>query len=147
MIEEGKNVSHAENKKYVFSIIKIILLTNIPAIVFLPADVKNSLGWILGSIASAANFWFMTYKVYRLSPDADSKSAHINTSKVFMLRFLFLIVWSVFVLAVIRPNVVSFCIGLLAAQVSVFIYHIYYVLTHGKLKKYFRSEDEEKTQS
>jgi len=131
-----------ENKKFVFTILIIILLTNIPAIIMLIPDFKNSIGWIMGSVASAVNFWFLAHKTTALNPEAGRKSVAAIMSKAFILRYAFLIVWSLFVMLYVRPNILAYCLGLFSAQFSLVIYHIYILLTTGTLGKYFISEEE-----
>ena len=125
-----------DNKKYVFMILKIIFFTNLPAIILLPVHFKTGIGWILGSFASAVNFWFMAMHTLSLDP-VYAKANVANTTKKLLLRFLFLIVWSVLVLLFVKPELVTFCLGLLAAQIAIFMYHIYYSIKNGKLGKYF----------
>jgi len=129
-----------ENKKFVFSILKIILLTNIPALIMLIPEFKSSIGWMTGSLASAVNFWFMAQKALQLSPENSHKANAIKTSKVFVFRYAFLIGWSAFVLVVIKPELIAFCLGLLAAQLAVVLYHVYNALTKGVLGKYYDRE-------
>jgi len=131
-----------ENRKFVFLILKIILLTNIPAIVMLIPDFKNSIGWITGSLASGVNFWFMSQKTTELDPESGKKSIVVIMSKAFILRYAFLVIWSVFVILVIKPEMIAYCLGLFAAQFSIVIYHIYILCTTGTLKKYFDSEED-----
>ena len=132
-----------ENKQYVYSILKIILLTNLPAVLMLFTVPKSGIGWMAGSLASAVNFWFLALKVMHISPKTNTKTGAMNSvSKMFILRFVVLVAWAIFVMLVIKPDLISFCIGLLAAQFAIFIHHVYYVLTQGSLKKYFSSEEE-----
>ena len=131
-----------ENRKFVFLILKIILLTNIPAIVMLIPDFKNSIGWITGSLASGVNFWFMSQKTSGLDPGSGKKSIVVIMSKAFVLRYAFLAVWSVFVILVIKPNMIAYCLGLFAAQFSLVIYHVYILCTTGTLRKYFVGEED-----
>ena len=133
----------SENRQYVYSILKIILLTNVPAVFMLFSVPKSSIGWMAGSLASAVNFWFLAQKVMHISPKTNTKSGAMNSvSKVFILRFMVLVAWAVFVMLVLKPDLVTFCIGLLATQFAIFIHHVYILLTQGPLKKYFSSEDE-----
>ena len=130
------------NKKYVFSILKIIFLTNIPAFAFLPSHFYSGIGWILGSLGSAINFYLMARSTLALQPISE-KANSIKTSKSTLLRMLFLIGWCLFVMIVIKPELVTFGLGLLATQFSIFMHHIYIVIRYGKLKQYFeRGKDE-----
>ncbi|MCL2063090.1 MAG: ATP synthase subunit I [Candidatus Cloacimonetes bacterium] len=130
-----------DNRQYVLTILKLILLTNLPALIFLSISFKSSIGWMLGSIASAVNFWLMARNTLNLIPEAG-KANVVRTAKGFVFRYLYLIVWSVLVLYFIKPELISYCLGLLSAQIVVFLYQFYHNLRYGKLEKYFRGEDE-----
>lgn len=136
-----EKTTNTDNKKFVFTILKIIFLTNLPALAIMPVSVKSSIGWIAGSLASAVNFWLMAKNTLDLQ-QSDSQANVKKISKLFLLRYLFLVVWSIFVLTVVKPELMSFCLGLLAAQISVVLFQAYNLLRNGKLKKYFRGEDE-----
>ena len=141
-MDNRKLIPFEENKRFIFAILKIILLTNFPAVVMLFAVPKIALGWMTGSFASAVNFWFMALKVMQMSPNNNSKNRVLNSaSKIFMLRFGLLTVWALFVMLVIKPELIVFCLGLLATQFAIVVHHVYLMLTQGPLKKYF-SEDE-----
>jgi hypothetical protein len=139
------NVDSNDNRKYVFTILKIILLTNLPALVFMVYDFKSSIGWVTGSLASAVNFWFMAQHTYTtLQTSETNKAGAKRTSKSFIFRFIFLIGWSVFVLAVIKAEVISYCVALFTAQFVIVFYHIYESVKKSKFNKYFddaRGED------
>jgi|GEM_PF-1452723 len=129
------------NKKYVLLILKIIFLTNLPALVMLLSDFKSSIGWMAGSLASGVNFWFMAKQTFALMPK-NSKANALKTSKIFMFRFLFLILWSVLVLLLLKAELMSYCLGLFSAQIAIVAHQIYHSFRYGKLKKYFRGNDE-----
>jgi hypothetical protein len=131
-----KQTDFTEYKKYIWKIIFIIFLLCLPSIAMVFADYKTSIGWITGAIASAANFWFMSYKLSHLHPASGGKANAIKTASTFIFRFLFLIVWAGIVLLIIKPNILAFCFGLFAAQIAIVLYHVYCALTKGGLKKY-----------
>jgi len=135
--------SDLENKKYIFLIIKIILLTNIPAIIMLIANYRSGIGWIAGSLGSAVNFYFLSRNTMGLGP-FSGKSEIKSVSKNLMIRYLFLIVWSVIVILTFglhRDQVVIYGIALFTAQFAIYLHQAYQILTQGKLKKYFQGED------
>jgi len=99
----------------------IILLTNIPAALILPMFFKVGLGWILGSIASSINLFWLAYNVHG-SLDLVPTKSRLSLVKGTYLRLLFLLVYSVLVLSFIKPNLVSFGFGLLAGQMVIYLY-------------------------
>jgi hypothetical protein len=131
-----KQTDLSEYKKYIWKIIFIIFLLSLPSIALVFSDYQTSIGWITGSIASAANFGFMSYKLSHLHPASGGKANAIKTASTFIFRFLFLIIWTGFVLLFLKPNILSFCFGLFAAQIAIILYHVYTALTKGGLKKY-----------
>jgi len=109
------------NRKYVARLILIILLTNIPAALILPLFFKVALGWILGSIASAINIFWLAYNVHSSLDLAPAKSK-LSLVKGTYLRLFFLLVYSVLILYFIKPDLVSFGFGLLAGQMVIYLY-------------------------
>ena len=126
----------SDNRKYFLSIIRIILLTNIPTLVFLLNNHSITLGWMAGSLASAVSFWLKARLILSLSPN-DSKDNNKRASKAFMFRFLFLICWSVLILSLEKPDLITYCISLFSAQIAIVIHHIYTVIATSKFSKYF----------
>ena len=126
-----------KNKQYLKKIQFIIFLTNIPMILTLPMFFKHSLGWILGSLAATINFRWMAYNIEN-NFDTNSSKLKLKIVKNFYFRFLFLIVYSVLVVKFIKPDIIIFGLGLLSAQIAIYINAIY---ERVKRNKYFRGEN------
>ena len=109
-----------ENKKYVRRILFIILLTNILAVLTLPLFFREALGWILGSAASSVNFIWLAHNV-KMSLDLQPTKSKLNAIKGTYLRLLFLLIYSALILNFIKPNIISFGLGLLAAQMVIYL--------------------------
>jgi len=109
--------------------------------IFIAFDISSVIGWMAGSFASAVNFGLMAFHTESMVLQGG-KAGSKRASKSFVFRYLFLILWSIFVLIVIKPNVMTYCLGLLASQLSIILYHIYSSIMNSKYKKYFRGDDE-----
>jgi len=112
-----------KNKQYVRRLLTIILLTNIPAVLFLPMFFKVALGWILGATASSMNILWLAYNV-NSSLDASPGKAKLKAVKGTYLRLFSLLIYSVVVLSFIKPNIISFGLGLLAGQMVIYLYEL-----------------------
>jgi len=123
-----------DNKAYVKRIITIILLTNIPAVLTLLIVFKEGLGWILGSLASAVNFYWLALNV-KASLELQPSKSKLKAVKGTYLRLIFLLIYSILVLSFIKPNLISFGLGLLAAQVVIYLNELAEYL---KKSKFFR---------
>lgn len=128
-----------DNKKYVFEILKIILLTNLPIIIIILPLFSISIGWVLGSIGSAINFYWMFRQVSQMNI-LDEKINAKNAGFGFLSRFLFIICWSVAVILLIKPNIIAFGLGLLSAQYAIFIHQGILTIKSSKWIKYFRGD-------
>ncbi len=111
-------------ERYIAKIIRIICLTNIPAILTLPWFYKISIGWITGSIASIGYFWWLSRSV-KQSLDLDGGRAKTFAIKSNTYRFLALVVYAILVIQFIRPEIIIFGAGLLSSQIVIFAYEIY----------------------
>ena len=123
-----------ENKQYIKRIVTIILLTNIPAILSLPLFFKQSIGWIAGSLASAMNFLWLAHNVKK-SLELQPTKSKLNAIKGTYLRLLFLVVYSVIILALVKPNIITFGAGLLIAQIIIYLNELF---SNLKKSRYFR---------
>jgi len=123
-----------KNREYVKRIVLIIFLTNLPAIFALFFFFKESIAWICGSLISAVNFFWMAGNARKSFVLEENKSKLIST-KGFFLRYFVLIIYSVIVVKFIKPNIIVFGMGLLAAQMAIYINEIY---ERMKRNKYFR---------
>lgn len=136
-----KKTDDIDNNAFVFLIIKIIFLTNLPAFAILPVSFKSGIGWISGSVASAVNFWFMARHTIDLMPQQSQENVK-KISKIFLFRYFFIVLWSLLILIFVKPDLISYCLGLLSAQISIVAYQCYNYLRNGRLKKYFRGKNE-----
>ena len=114
----------ADNRKYVIRLIVIILLTNIPAVLTLPMFFKVSQGWILGSLASAGNLLWLAHNVNASLSLAPNKS-RLKAVKGSYLRLLALLVYCILVMSLVKPNIISFGLGLLSGQMVIYLYEFY----------------------
>jgi hypothetical protein len=106
-------------RKFVISVIVIICLTNIPALLLIPTNFKGAYSWFFGSMGSAVNFFWM-YIAAASAFGPIAKSAQIKTVKAFYFRYLFLIVYALVVVKLLKADIVIFGLGLLAAQGVIF---------------------------
>lgn len=124
-------------QKYVKRILIIICLTNIPAILLLPALPMSALSWFLGSFASAVNFYFLAKNANESVSFLEEK-AKVNSVKGFYLRYLLLITYSVIVCLLLNIKIIAFGVGLLSAQISIYINEIYEKVKNSKFGDYLR---------
>jgi hypothetical protein len=110
-----------DNRKYVNRLTIIILLTNIPAALSLPLFFRVSLGWILGSLASAGNLVWLAYNINASLSLAPNK-AKLKAIKGTYLRLLALLVYSILVMSLFQPNIISFGFGLMAGQIVIYLF-------------------------
>jgi uncharacterized membrane protein len=111
-----------ENRRFIKIILIIICLTSIPFIIVLPKFFNQSLGWLLGALGSTINFLWLSYDtLYRFSTNAIK--AKVRSAKVFYLRYFSLVIYSVFIIWLIKPDILTFGLGLFAAQISIYIYY------------------------
>lgn len=130
-----------ENRQFLKRILIIICLTILPNLVILPIVYKLSIGWILGSLASAVNFIWLFRQGHSLNL-YDDKQSMKNSFVGFSLRYLFLIVYSVGVMFFLKPNIIMYGLGLFAAQLAIFINQGYEYIQHSTFGKYYRGDHE-----
>ena len=123
-----------KNRQYLITIVIIILLTNIPAILILPVFFKSGLGWITGSLVSIINFLWLAKNV-KQSLDVSGSKAKIRAMKGSLLRYLFLAVYTLLLMTFVKPNILTFGLGLLSAQIAIYIVEL---VENLKRNKYFR---------
>ncbi len=126
------------NRAYVRKITTIISLTSAPAILTLPLFFKECLGWILGVIASLVNFLWLAYSIDKSLKQLSAKSK-LSAVKGAYQRYLFLFLYSILILTFIRPNVITFGLGLLVGQAVIYINEI---ILNIKKSKYYRGQDD-----
>lgn len=123
-----------DNKAYLKRILSFILLTNLPAVLILPWIFREGLGWILGSLASAMNIWWLAQNV-KTSLQLQPSKSKTKAVKGTYLRLGSLLIYSVLVLSFIKPNLISFGLGLLAAQMVIYLNEL---LEYLKKSNFFR---------
>lgn len=121
-------------EKLLKKIVLIIFLTNIPAVLSLPIFFSGSIGWILGSVASA------TYLIWLAHDVKKCLQAHIGKAKVaamkgYFFRYLFLIVYSILVVLLVKPDILLYGFGLLSGQLAIYL-HVFWEWM--RKNKYFR---------
>jgi hypothetical protein len=129
-METKELATNESNKKFVFEIIKINLLTNFYSIILLFSDFKNGIGWLAGVVASSVNFYILSHVTFSMNSNSSSANA-IRGSKTFFIRFAFLVVWSILVFVLIKPNIILYSVGLLSTQISIILYQIYHYIKNG----------------
>ena len=103
-------------RKYVYRIIGIIFLTEIPALLLITQNLKLWLGYFLGSILSSLNFYFQAKGAENrvgLSPSG----AKLSVFKNFYTRYLILVVFVVIFVKFLKVNIYALLIGLLIAPI------------------------------
>ncbi|HHE37905.1 MAG TPA: hypothetical protein ENL20_04955 [Candidatus Cloacimonetes bacterium] len=123
-----------KNKEYIRRILIIIFLTNILAILSLPLFFKQSIGWIAGSFASIVNFLWLAQNVKK-SIDLYASKAKLKSIKGSLLRYSFLIIFSLLIIYLIKPDIIIFGLGLLASQMAIFVNEIFERI---RKNRYFR---------
>ena len=112
-----------DNRAYIKRIVTIIVLTNIPAVLSLPLFFKEGLGWILGSLPSAANFLWLAHNV-KQSLQMQPQKSRLTAVKGTYLRLLSLLGYAVLVLTLLKPDVIFFGLGLLSAQIVIYLFEL-----------------------
>ena len=107
-------------RKYVYHILGIIFLTQIPALLLITQNLKLWLGYFLGSILSSLNFYFQAKGAENrvgLSPSG----AKLSVFKNFYIRYLILVVFVVVFVKLLEVNIFTLLAGLLIAPAIVLI--------------------------
>lgn len=123
-----------ENNKYIKKILLIILLTNILAFLFLPWFFKQSISWIMGTIGSAGNFFWLAHNLKKRIGLLPTKS-RVNAAKGSLTRYAILTIFALAVFFLVKPDIIIFGAGLLSAQIVIYIVEI---VSNLKNNKYFR---------
>ncbi|MBW6516658.1 MAG: ATP synthase subunit I [Candidatus Cloacimonetes bacterium] len=120
--------------KYVREILSIVFLTIIAAIMFLPTRFGQAIGWIAGSIGSGLNFYWLYLKVKR-SIAVNLQGAQLQSFKGFYLRYLFLTIYSVLVVVLLKPDIIIFGLGLVSVQIVIYLHYFIGLLRTGQREK------------
>ncbi|MBT5420594.1 MAG: hypothetical protein HOK80_06855 [Candidatus Cloacimonetes bacterium] len=123
-----------DNNKYIRKILLIILLTNILAILTLPWFFKQSISWILGSLGSGANFYWLAQNL-KVSIGLMPTKSRVNSAKGSLMRYAALTIFALTIFFLVKPNIIVFGAGLLSAQIVIYIVEIVGNLRNNK---YFR---------
>lgn len=128
------NKSMEDNNKYIKKILLIILLTNIPAFLSLPWFFNQSISWIIGTIGSAGNFYWLAHNLKRSIGLMPTKS-RVSAAKGSLVRYAALTIFALAVFFLVKPNIIIFGAGLLSAQIVIYIVEI---IRNLRNNKYFR---------
>ena len=113
-----------ENKQLCRRIVKWIAWSNLPFAVTAFWFFPEFLGWFLGTFASAARLIWLEHDV-RQTLGVSGKKAKLAAAKGYYLRFLALVVYSGLVVYFLQPNIIIYGMGLLSAQMAIYINAIY----------------------
>lgn len=102
----------------------IICLTNVIALLFLPWLKIISVSWICGSTLSLFNLIAMSRRLKQQVYSTENK-ARLKGYKDFNIRYLALIVLSVFAVKFLSLNILIFGVGLLSGQIGVFVVYLF----------------------
>jgi len=107
-------------RKYVYHILGLIFLTEIPALLLITQNLKLWLGYSLGSILSSLNFYFQA-KGAESRVELSPTGAKLSVFRNFYIRYLVLVVFVVVFVKFLEVNVFSLLTGLLIAPATVLI--------------------------
>lgn len=107
-------------RKYVYHILGLIFLTEIPALLLITQNLKLWLGYSLGSILSSLNFYFQA-KGAESRVGLSPTGAKLSVFRNFYIRYLVLVVFVVVFVKFLEVNVFSLLTGLLIAPAIVLI--------------------------
>lgn len=107
-------------RKYVYHILGLIFLTEIPALLLITQNLKLWLGYSLGSILSSLNFYFQA-KGAESRVGLSPTGAKLSVFRNFYIRYLVLVVFVVVFVKFLEVNVFSLLTGLLIAPATVLI--------------------------
>jgi len=112
-----------KNKEFIVVLLRLISLTNIIALIFLPLMPKQSLSWICGAFLSLINVWLMSLKIEKNLYSGENK-AKLMAYKDFNFRYLILIAGSILAVKFLSLNIIIFGVGLLSGQIWIFILYL-----------------------
>ena len=107
-------------RKYVYHILWLIFLTELPALLLITQNLKLWLGYFLGSILSSLNFYFQA-KGAESRVGLSPTGAKLSVFKNFYIRYLLLVVFVVVCVKFLEVNIFSLLVGLLIAPAIVLI--------------------------
>ena len=77
-----------------------------------------------GSFASGVNFALMAFHILIMDTTSERVGAK-KAGKSFLVRYAFLIIWSLLMMIVVKVELVTYCISLLSAQFAIILHHLY----------------------
>ncbi|MBC8385980.1 MAG: ATP synthase subunit I [Candidatus Cloacimonetes bacterium] len=131
-MKNPNEIDSVDNHRYIRRILVIIYLTTTLSILFLPMFFGEAIGWMLGSIASSINFILLARSI-RKGLNLEADKSKLKAVKGTLLRYVFLIVYSILIMIIIKPNILTFGISLLSAQIAIYVNE---VLENLKRSKY-----------
>jgi Na+/H+-translocating membrane pyrophosphatase len=105
---------------YLKKILGIIALFDIIAVILYSYYPNQSLGFILGSIASAVNMVWLANSV-RKNLLKQEKESQVSSLKSFYLRYPSIILYSVAIIYFVKVSIIFFGIGLLTGQIAIYL--------------------------
>ncbi len=127
---------------YVRQILSIVFLTIIAAIMFLPTRFGQAIGWIAGSVGSGINFYWLYLKVQR-SVSVNLQGASLRSYKGFYLRYLFLTLYAILIVILLKPDIIIFGVGLVSVQIVIYLHYFFGQLLPGKKEIEVENEERE----
>jgi len=107
-------------RKYVYHILRLIFLTEIPGLLLITQNLKLWLGYFLGSILSSVNFYFQA-KGAESRVGLSPTGAKLSVFRNFYMRYLVLVVFVIVCVKFLEVNIFSLLVGLLIAPAIVLI--------------------------
>ena len=106
--------------EYLKKIIILVFITDIIALILMIYYFKQSLGWILGSIASLGNLIWLSISV-KENIQKNEKQSQVSSLKSFYMRYPALILYSIAIVYFLKPSILFFGGGLLSGQIAIYI--------------------------
>ena len=143
MIREFFQHLSKKNRHFVIWVSALILLTATPAIFLLWSDFEFGIGWLLGSFGSLINFNWMVISTASALFQGEAR-AKVGAIKGFYFRFMFLLLYSIIIVVIVKPNIIALGVGLVSAQMCIIFYELINSVKQSRFKKYFFEDDNEK---
>jgi hypothetical protein len=105
---------------YLKRILGIIAVFDIIALILIKYYPKESLGLILGSIASAVNIVWLANSV-RKNIQKQEKESQVSSLKSYYFRYPTIILYSVAIVYFFKVNIIFFGFGLLTGQIAIYL--------------------------
>jgi hypothetical protein len=109
-------IKSKELRNFLIRIYKLIFLTDLLSLAFLPINYKLSLGYILGSLASSINFYFQAISMEKRA-NMSSSSARLSAFKNFYLRYALLGAIIFIFIRFLPVHIFTLILGLISIQI------------------------------